>query len=80
MAKDDEGHSHENSSIQREERVYDASFMPYLVSVCPQAEEAKDLACKLIDSGLPVIVERLDGLPEGPCWRVFTDNEQSMED
>lgn len=49
--------------------------MPYLVSACLSAEEAKELACKLIDSGLPVIVDRLDGLPDGPCWLVFTDRD-----
>jgi hypothetical protein len=73
MTAGDEGHSHETGSLTREELIYAASSMPYLVSVCSSVEEAKDLACRLIDSGLPVMVEQLDGLPEGSCWLVFTD-------
>jgi hypothetical protein len=80
MTTIDEEYSHENSIRTREEILSDASQMPYLVGTCLLAEEAKDLACRLIDSGLPVMVDRMDGLPEGPCWLVFTDHEQTLED
>jgi len=73
MTPSDEGQSHENSTSSREEVFYDASQMPYLVCACASADEAKELACRLIDSGLLVMVDRLDGMPEGPCWLVFTN-------
>jgi len=55
MTTGDEGNSHENRISPREEVFYDVSQMPYLISACLSAEEAKDLACRLIDSGLPVM-------------------------
>jgi hypothetical protein len=64
MTTGDEGNSHENRISSREEVFYDVSQMPYLVSACLSAEEAKDLACKLIDSGLPVMVDRLETLED----------------
>ena len=80
MTTGDEGNSHEDSISTREEILSAASSMPYLVSACLSAEEAKDLACRLIDSGHSVMVERLDGLPAGSCWLVFTEEEQTPED
>lgn len=51
MTMGDKGNSNENSISTREEMIYDTSQMPYLVGTCLSAEEAKDLACRLIDSG-----------------------------
>jgi hypothetical protein len=39
MTKGDEGNSLENSTGTREEMIYAASQMPYLVSVCVSAED-----------------------------------------
>lgn len=72
MSINQEEYGSENPSQEREIISYAAS-MPYLVGACSSPELAKDLACKLIDSGFPIMVQPLFGLPEGPCWLVFTD-------
>jgi hypothetical protein len=41
----------------------DASMLPYIAGMYSSADAAKVVACRLIDAGLPVLVERL---PEAP--------------
>ncbi len=41
----------------------DASEVPFLIKVCTSATQAKDIACHLIDQDLPVIIDRLEGIP-----------------
>lgn len=40
----------------------DSSEIPFLVKVCVSANQAKDLACLLIDQNLPVIVDKMEGI------------------
>ena len=48
----------------------DASMLPYIAGIYSSADVAKVVACRLIDAGLPILVERL---PEAP------PNAQVME-
>lgn len=47
----------------------DASQVPFLVKVCTSANQAKEVACSLIDQNLPVIIDRLEGMSP-PAMRI----------
>lgn len=46
----------------------DSSEIHFLVKVCVSANQAKDLACLLIDQNLPVIVDKMEGMSSLSIW------------